>query len=111
MELRKHPLMHHGEKSNWPPSWTRASIDAPGRRLMGETGTLKRVEYDTTTTGKCFLLMEHENQDYVGTLLFDDGMFCWLLSVALKQHIGKSIKEIGDLDLPYTPNEDLKKTA
>lgn len=111
MELRKHPLMRHDEKSNWPPVWTRASIGAPERGLRGEFGTLKRVKCDTITTGKCFLMMEHESQDYVGTLLFDDGLFCWLLSVELKQHIGKSLKEIGYLELSYSPIQDLKKTA
>jgi hypothetical protein len=45
----------------------------------------------------------HDNEYYIGALMFDDAKFCWMVSTALQyHHIGRSIKEIGDLDFSYT---------
>jgi len=46
--------------------------------------------------------MDLESQRYLGTLLFTDKKFCWLICKLLKNRTGMSIKEIGDLDLSYT---------
>ena len=86
---------------NWPPVWTPRSTGGQDS-IKGEIGILKRVDRDVKTVNRCFLLIEHNDQNYIGTLLFSDGMFCWLMSVLLKKHIGLSIKEIGNLDLSYT---------
>jgi hypothetical protein len=88
--------------SNWPPVWTpRSSAGAsPDSSLKGEIGTLKELECESINSKNCSLVIEHGNQDYISRLVFDDGMFCWLTCAELKKHIGKSLKEIGDLDLP-----------
>lgn len=101
MKLREHPLMQYHGMSNWPPVWTPRAGSAPERHLKGEIGVLKQVECDVKTTRKCYLVIEHEDREYMGTLLFDDAMFGWLVSVNLRKHIGKPIKEIGDLDLSH----------
>jgi hypothetical protein len=50
----------------------------------------------------CYLSMEFDGERYMGALLFDDAAFCWEVFVLLRQHLGRSIKEIGDFDLSYT---------
>lgn len=102
MKLREHPLMRYRGVSNWPPVWTPSSGGAVlSSSLKGEIGTLKELDCESITSKSCNLMIEYDNQDYIATLLFDDGMFCWLTCVELKKHIGKSLKEIGNLDLPY----------
>ena len=37
---------------------------------------------------------------YMGAIGFDSPALCWQIYFALQSHIGLSIKEIGDIDLP-----------
>jgi hypothetical protein len=53
-------------------------------------------------SNKCFLVMEYQDKIYLGTLIFDDRVFCAQIATLLKQHIGLSIKEIGDLETSHT---------
>jgi hypothetical protein len=46
--------------------------------------------------------MEFEGERYMGALLFDDVAFCWQIYDFLRQHLGQSIKEIGDMDVGFT---------
>ena len=50
---------------------------------------------------KCYLGMELDGRRYAGTLLFKDVTFCWFITRILKNRIGSSIKEIGELDLSF----------
>jgi hypothetical protein len=101
MQLRDHPLMTTRNGANiWPPTWsTTGQNDTPAR---GEVGILRYVK-GSSESRKCFLVMEHENNHYVGTLWFRDLAFCSQICDILQQNIGRSIKEIGDLDLSYNP--------
>jgi hypothetical protein len=38
----------------------------------------------------------------MGALVFTDSAFCRQLYEILQQHVGRSIEEIGDVDLAYT---------
>jgi len=49
-----------------------------------------------------FLTARISGEHYMTCLAFTDREFCRRLHVFLQAHIGKSIKEIGDLDLPRT---------
>ena len=49
----------------------------------------------------CFLVIEHEGQEYVGTLLFDDSLFCREVYRQLLEHCGESIHQIGEIDISY----------
>ena len=100
MQLREHPLIHSGSEWNWPPVWTQLAKD--GNILHGEIGILKKVVPKSALDHKCYLVIEYENKRYIGSLIFDDVMFCRLLYSVLHNHIGKSIREIGDVDLSYT---------
>jgi hypothetical protein len=49
---------------------------------------------------RCYLLIEFRRMTYVGALVFDDVMFCRQLCELLQNHhLGKLIKEIGDLEV------------
>jgi hypothetical protein len=102
MQLRDCPLMSYRGVCNWPPTWNKTSggsLAGPYETLVGEIGTLKQVilsKFDNT----CHLLIEFSGMTYVGTLVFDDAMFCRQLCELLQNHyLGKSIKEIGDADV------------
>jgi hypothetical protein len=64
-------------------------------------GVLTGVTSDSTHR-KCFLYIERENQSYVGALLFEDDMFCWLMCKIISNQLGRKIKDVGDLDLSFT---------
>ena len=71
--------------------------------LRGEIGVLTHVVPSKTEPHtRCYLLIDFKDERYMGTLLFDNAAFCCQVSNLLENHIGKLIKEIGDLDLSYT---------
>jgi hypothetical protein len=43
--------------------------------------------------------MEHAGSDYMGTLVVSDAAFCSEIYAGLLRHCGKTIQEIGDIDL------------
>jgi hypothetical protein len=93
--------MKHRGVRNWPPVWTKASLD--NKAVQGEVGILRSVHFSNYDESHSFLLIiEHESAYYVGTVLFDDITFHRQMIDLLQRHIGRSIKEIGDLDLSYT---------
>ena len=94
MQLRTHPLMCYRGIANWPPVWTRADADC----RTGEIGVLRSVASDPSGN-RVHLNVDIDDARYVGSLLFDDIVFCWVLQKVLNQHLGKPIKEIGGLDL------------
>jgi hypothetical protein len=53
-------------------------------------------------TNRLFLLIRHDGFRYMGSMAFDDPAFCYELYRLLNSHVGRSIKEIGDIDLSYT---------
>ena len=91
--------MRYEGKRNWPPAWI---SQTGGQTLTGEIGILRQVVADTRLGQRCLLIMEHDSGNYIGTLLFDDSMFCVLITAVLKKHIGLSIDQIGDVDLSYS---------
>jgi hypothetical protein len=100
MELRNHPLMRRGSVRNWPPVWS--AIAGGIRAITGEIGVLKSVSYYDFSPLRCRLTIEHQGEDFMGTLLFDDASVCWLIADLLKKHTRSSIKDIGGLDVSYS---------
>jgi len=102
MFLRDHPLMSYKGNRSWPPRWLRrGGNDITKRR--GEVGILKDVvpsfisPYD-----RCFLVMEHRGAEYIGALLLSDTAFCREIFGVLLQNRGKTMQEIGSIDLAHT---------
>jgi hypothetical protein len=85
---------------NWPPEWVQTGTNG-SKKLSGEIGTLVGVASDPRTGKRCYLHMKHENRIYLGTLLFEDEMFCWLTGRILINHLGRPVSEIGDLDVSF----------
>jgi hypothetical protein len=100
VKLRDHPLIRHSGGLNWPPVWTQRRIDG-FKAHTGDVGVLIYV-HAASGSNKCDLVIEYENENYTGTLLFDEAKFCHQVADLLRQHIGKSIKDIGDLEVSFT---------
>jgi hypothetical protein len=98
MMLRDHPGMSFHGVSNWPPVWVHARANGQ-KQLTGEIGVLKYVHASNRLSNKCYLVMEHDNIQYVGCLIFNDATFCYQVANTLRTHLGRSIKELGDVDL------------
>jgi hypothetical protein len=104
MQLRDCPLMSQRGTCNWPPTWNKTgggSLAGPYETLRGEIGTLEQVLLSKIEPyNRCYLSIEFRRMTYVGALVFDDVMFCRQLCELLQNHhLGKSIKEIGDLEV------------
>jgi predicted oxidoreductase len=89
--------MSYRGMTNWPPVWCRRGSE----NLTGEIGILVNADCDRSGR-KCYLTIDFENQRYLGTLLFTDDKMCWFITKILKNRIGRSIEEIGNIDLSYT---------
>ena len=72
------------------------------QKISGENGILIRTAFFPETPKRLFLLMDLENEHYVGCLVFSEIGFCQQLGEILQTQAGRSIKEIGDLDLSHT---------
>ena len=102
MELRDHPAMTHrrGAKT-WRPHWiavTRKKSEWP----TGEVGVLQQVWLHGELDNCLFLFIENHGGFYTGAMYFDNPSFCNQLYNLLMAKRGRSIKEIGDLDLSHT---------
>jgi hypothetical protein len=101
MHLREHPLMTYRGVSNWPPVWTTTRVEN-SPRPAGEVGVLEEALMNDLFDNKIFLVMLHDGNRYLGSLIFDDISFCHQVFALLKLNRGKRIKDIGDLDLSQT---------
>jgi hypothetical protein len=102
MKLRDHPLMSYRGIRNWPPVWTLATTrKGIVTILTGEVGVLKYVHSNILMSNKCFVAIDFQEETYIGSLIFKDHAFCRQISHLLRDHVGRSIKNIGDLDVSY----------
>ena len=86
---------------NWPPVWT-AGFGLGLITLKGELGVLRRVILlHKDLPNRCYLVIEHETQHYMGCLIFDDVAFCRQVYDLLRFYVGSSIQDIGSVDLNY----------
>jgi len=88
---------------NWPPIWVRRTADRNERiPPHAEFGTLKEVRRaHSKPESRLFLIIEHEGNEYIGCLLFNDRTSCSQTYELLTQHIGNSIEQIGSLDVSH----------
>ena len=86
---------------NWPPVWTQMRIGGI-EIVKGEVGVLIYV-HAAGASNTCYLVIEHQNQNYNGILVFDEGQFCHQIVDLLQQYRGRLVKEIGDLQVSLTP--------
>lgn len=95
MSLRDHPLLSPG----WPPVWLYCG-GLDNTHPKGEVGILKAVHLSVVKPpAGCFLIMEHAGAEYMATLFASDAAFCVEIYEVLLRHCGKTIREIGDIDV------------
>jgi len=87
---------------NWPPVWTWRGGGAGDKRARGEVGILRdaflsRIE----PKSRLFLIIEHENEEYMGCLLFSDTSFCGQIYELLKDSCGWHITDIGSTNVAH----------
>jgi hypothetical protein len=100
MLLRHHPLMMFRGNRSWPPDWLwRHGYNDTHPR--GEVGILKNVIPASTADG-CFIIMEHCGAEYIGAVLLNDPVFSREIFRLLVRSFGKTIREIGDIDLSHS---------
>ena len=102
MELRRHAFMSHGWVRLWPPHW-KWTFGGDNTRPIGEMGVLENIQRSTVDPNACYLIMNHAGARYVARLHFDHEGFCDQLCDLLPRHYGRLLREIGKLDIPYTP--------
>jgi hypothetical protein len=96
LKFRDHPLitLRNGVKA-WPPQW----ITASGNTTTGEVGILEYVSVGLLIDTTFFLFIDYQHSRYVGLMSFDDSISCQKIYDLLKPNVGRSIEEIGDLEL------------
>ena len=91
-------MIHQGNPI-WPPRWNK--VKANVATVVGEVGMLKFVHAPSTGALKCYMVIEHDGEQHVGELVFDDRSFAERIVLLLKDNLGRAIKDIGDIDLAF----------
>jgi len=99
MKLRDQLRTHKGIFYNWPPIWTNTRED-PTDKPQGEIGNLQDVSMSEDDYDVLFIAIEYQGRRYMGAMGFDSPDLCLQISFLLLAHIGLSIEEISDIDLP-----------
>jgi len=109
MKIRDHPLVCYRGLRSWPPVWMWTGTGA-NRYPRGELGALTEVHVSIAAPGevasaasynRVYLFMKYRDSRDVGCLLFDDAASCRQIGEILSQNCGKTVKEIGDIDLAH----------
>jgi hypothetical protein len=101
MKLRDHPLLRQYLIHQWPPVWV--SLDNEDERLFGrEVGVLTEVREPLSRSNGIVLIMNHNDNRYGSILIFSDPAFRRQLFELLKDCIGLTIQQVGDIDLSHT---------
>ena len=62
---------------------------------------MKLRESEIEPPDRCFMIMQHMGAEYIGCLLFENSAFCRKIAEILREYFGKSIQEIGDIELSF----------
>ena len=98
MRLRDHPALTISGIPSWPPVWVRRRTKAT-RKVYGELGVFTGSVFNESMPTAIFMKMEFKAREYMGFLSVGDAVFCLQLDRLLNQNIGRSIEEIGDIDI------------
>jgi hypothetical protein len=101
MKLRDHPLLWRQLTNQWPPVW--ASLETEGGPVSGsEDGVLTEVREAISRSDGIVLIMHHNDNRYGSILIFSDLAFRRQIFQLLKDSVGLSIQQVGDIDLSCT---------
>src|SRR5262245_42605270 len=101
LRLREHPRLSRNGRKSWPPKWTWIG-GAENKKPKGEIGILREVKISKMMTpNKCFIVIDHEGSVYMGTLFINDLSLFVRIVALLRDHCGKRLREIGNLDVSH----------
>jgi hypothetical protein len=98
MKLRDQLRTDKGTFYNWPPIWT--NRQDPTDKPQGEIGNLQDVLMSEDVYDVLFIAIEYHGRRYMGAMGFDNPALCLQIATLLQSHIGLSLKEIADINLP-----------
>jgi hypothetical protein len=98
MRLRDHPCMNRRTIKAWPPTWVWIG-GSRDKEPKGEVGILQDVRRYKATTNRCFLVIEHEQELYVGCIHLGSRLLDDEIHELLRKEIGQSIARIGAIDI------------
>src|SRR3954467_4292632 len=111
MHLRDHPLLYYRGIHTWPPVWTMVRGVAK-QQPKGEVGVLKEIHVSAVppssgmdsprSYNRIFLFIDYGGSGFVGCLMLEDYSFCQEIAKLLRHHYGRTIEEIGALELGHT---------
>jgi hypothetical protein len=102
VKLRDHPLMSYHGAHNWPPVWI-SLYDKDDQLRRSEVGVLAEVRASQFgLEDRIVLMMKHDEKMYGAALTFADATFCKQVLELMRNSVGLSIQDIGDLDLSFT---------
>jgi hypothetical protein len=111
MKLRDDLLMCYRGVSNWPPAWVGRDVQQ-SQQLGGEIGILKNViQSKIKPLNRLYLTIDHEGEEYLGALLFDDQFACQRTYKLLLRHRGEPIHKIGEIDVPQSATTAAGRTV
>jgi hypothetical protein len=84
----------------WPPSWSSTS-QPEAKCPHGEIGTLESAWMHELLDRCVFLYVSDDAFHYTGHMYFDDHDSCMMIFNFLKSVVGRSIADIGDLDISH----------
>ena len=82
----------------WPPHWS-TSYRPEKHWPRGEIGTLEDAWMHELLDRCVFLYIRHDGFQYTGSICFDDHDSCMIVFSFLESVVGRSIAEIGELDI------------
>jgi len=97
MKLRDHPILISRGVQNWPPFWV--CSDRSQEDFQGEAGFLTAARHHDIGRKHFFLDMKQNDATFTSCLFFDDPAFCDQIFELLKSCVGRTIHEIGDMDV------------
>ena len=97
MKFRDHPQLTYKGLRSWPPDWVDVAKFS-GKVIGAELGVLTDVRMRGLGSCRVFLTMEHDGVSFIGVIFFDDQPFCVRVYEFLRTCIGKSIKDIGEME-------------
>lgn len=101
MRLRNHPKMTWHGSPSWPPQW--GGFCRPGQKFAsGEVGVVKDVQLREAFGSQpkhLTIEIEYEEGGHKGDILLDDLSLLEPLHQRLRDCIGRSTGEIGNLDI------------
>lgn len=100
MQLRDHPIFKITADVNWwPPTWV--SERDPEKKLRGEVGFLINTELRSHLPTFIFLRIRRDGELFLGAMHVSDLALCRQLHALIQQHKGKTIRQIGDLEVDF----------